>query len=75
MNRGRYTDMELDRLYRSEDTGPVGCLVIARLLAAAGVPVSKTFAQQGLLRLGPDDFLRDCNLFLRGESGLARSFV
>ena len=74
MNQGRYTDVELDRLYRSEDTGPVGCLVIANLLSAAGVPAAQTFASQGSMRLGADGFLRDCNLFLRGQSGLAHSF-
>jgi ankyrin repeat protein len=75
LNQGRYTDVELDRLHQSAETGPIGCLMIARLLEAAGVRAAKDFALQGSQRLGADDFLRDCNLFLRGESGLARSFA
>jgi ankyrin repeat protein len=75
MSQGRYTDVELDRLYNSEDTGPIGCLLIARLLATAGSPMAKSFALQGLMRLGTQDFLRDCGLFLRGESGLSRSLA
>ncbi len=75
ISQGRYTDAELDRLYNSEDTGPIGCLALAHLLSAAGSPAAKTFALQGVMRLGTADFLRDCNLFLRGESGLARGFA
>jgi hypothetical protein len=75
MNQGRYTGVELDRLYRSKDTGPIGCLVISRLLATAGQPDAKAFAQLGFMRLGSDDFLRDCQLFLNGGSGLARGFA
>ena len=75
ISQGRYTDMELDRLYKSEDTGPIGCLVLARLLSAAGSPAARNFALQGVTRLRAEDFLRDCNLFLRGETGLARSFA
>ena len=75
VSQGRYTDVELDRLYDSEDTGPIGCLLIARLLATVGSPTAKSFALQGLIRLGTQDFLRDCDLFLRGGSGLARSFA
>jgi len=75
MSQGRYTDAELERLYQSERTGPIGCLALARLLSAAGSPAAKSFALRGLMRLGAADFLQDCNLFLRGESGLARSFA
>lgn len=74
MNLSQYTDPELQRLYQDEETGPIGCLVIASAFGKAGSPVSKTFAMEGLLRMGQRDFLRDCNLLLRGESGLARSF-
>jgi hypothetical protein len=75
MNQGRYTDVELERLYRSEETGPIGFLAIAHLLRAADSPTAKDFALQGLTRLGAEHFLADCNLFLRGDSGLARSFA
>ncbi|MFO1513807.1 MAG: ankyrin repeat domain-containing protein [Verrucomicrobiota bacterium] len=75
MNQGRYTDVELERIYNSEETGPIGFLVIAHLLRSAGSPAAKAFALQGLTRLSAQSFLADCNLFLRGDSGLARSFA
>lgn len=75
ISQGRYTDLELERLYQSEDTGPIGCLAIARLLSAAGSPAVKGFALQGLARMGKQSFLRDCQLFLRGDAGLAASFA
>jgi ankyrin repeat protein len=75
LGQGRYTDVELERLYKSEDIGPIGLLTISRLLGMAGSSASRDFALQGLIRLGSEDFLRDCNLFLRGDSGLARSFA
>jgi ankyrin repeat protein len=74
MSQGRYTDVELERLYNSADTGPVGCLVLAKLLTAANSPAAKGFAMQGLVRLNTRGFLDDCDLFLQGESGLAQSF-
>jgi hypothetical protein len=75
MNQGRYTGDELGRLKDSADTGPIGCLAIAGVLAIVHSPAAKDFAGQGLTRLSDQDFLRDCNLFLRGESGLARNFT
>ena len=75
LNQGRYTDVELERLYGSDDTGPIGCLMIARLLRTLESPTSSKFAVQGLVRLDREDFLKDCDLFLRGDSGLARTFA
>ena len=75
LNQGRYTDVELERLYSSDDTGPIGCLMIARLLRTLESPTSSKFAVQGLVRLDREDFLKDCDLFLRGDSGLARTFA
>ena len=74
-SQGRYTDVEMGRLYQSDDTGPLDCLTIAHLLVKLGSPAAANFAFQGLLRLRTQDFLRDCSLFLRGDSGLARSFA
>ena len=73
MGLNQFTDVELQRLYTDEETGPIGCLAVASLFGKPGSPLAKTFAMEGLLRMGPRDFLRDCNLLLRGESGLARS--
>jgi ankyrin repeat protein len=75
LSQGRYTDVELERLYGSDDTGPIGCLMIARLLRTLESPTSSKFAVQGLVRLHREDFLKDCDLFLRGDSGLARTFA
>jgi hypothetical protein len=75
LGQGRYTDVELDRLHKSDDIGPIGWLAISRLLGMAGSSASRDFALEGLIRLGSGDFLRDCNLFLSGDSGLARSFA
>lgn len=75
MNQGRYTSAELERLCESEETGPIGFLVIAHLLAEADPKTAKTIALQGLTRMSAQDFGRDCNLLLLGASGLARSFA
>ena len=75
MNQGRYTGAELERLCNSEKTGPIGFLAIASLLAQADPSAAKQVALQGLTRLSAQDFIQDCNLFLHGDSGLARSFV
>lgn len=75
MSQGRYTDSEFEKLYNSEDTGPVGCLALAKLLSTVGSPAASAFAMRGLSRMGKSDFLSDCNLFLRGDSGLARAFA
>jgi hypothetical protein len=74
MNQSRYTSSELERLCKSEETGPIGFLVIAQSLANVDPETAKNIALDGLTRLSAQDFRRDCNLFLRGESGLARSF-
>jgi hypothetical protein len=73
-NQTTYTDSELQRLYQSEDTGPMGCLVIAELLARLNSPSAKTFAIGGLTRLGPAHFRNECRVLLEGQSGLARAF-
>ena len=75
LGQGRYTDAELDRLYKSDDIGPIGWLAISRLLGMAGSSASRDFALQGLIRLGSGDFLQDCDLFLRGDMGMARGFA
>jgi hypothetical protein len=75
MNQGRYTGAELERLCNSDETGPIGFLAIAHLLAKVDPETAKQIALQGLTRLSGQAFLTDCNLFLRGDSGLARSFA
>ena len=46
---------------------------------SVGVPhrgrAAKSFALRGIARLSAEDFLNDCQLFLKGNSGLAASFA
>jgi hypothetical protein len=74
-SKGLYADGELERISRSEDTGPVGSLVTAWLLGQVNPAAGRTFATRGLTRLSATDFKADCRLFLEGDSGLARTFA
>jgi hypothetical protein len=73
-NQTTYTESELQRIYESEDTGPIGCLVIAELLAKLNSSSAGTFAIGGLTRLGSAHFQNECRVLLEGQSGLARAF-
>jgi hypothetical protein len=74
-SQGVYAEGELDRLSRSEDTGPIGSLVTASLLGRMNPAAGRTFATRGLTRLSVTDFKADCRLFLEGNSGLAEGFA
>jgi hypothetical protein len=71
--QSQYTDSELQRLYDSPDTGPLGFLTISKLLERANSPAARPFATRGLVRLGADDFHKDARLFLQDNSVLAKS--
>jgi ankyrin repeat protein len=72
---GKYANAELERIFNEPSTGPIGCLTVSKLLASAGSPMSsRLFAQQGLSRLDPATFIRECNGLLTGDSGIAQSF-
>lgn len=72
---GKYANAELERIFNEPSTGPIGCLTVSKLLASAGSPMSsRLFAQQGLSRLDPESFIRECNGLLAGDSGIAQSF-
>jgi ankyrin repeat protein len=71
-SQGRYTSEEFDRLYNSNDTGPVGCLVIGSLLDYLNLSGAPSFAQRGRERLDTASFLRDAGLLFRGDKGLSR---
>jgi hypothetical protein len=73
-SQGRYLGAELQRLAESEHTGPIGSLVISRLLTYVDEKTSRQFALRGLTRMTADDFMADCKLFLSGGGGLAQSF-
>jgi ankyrin repeat protein/surface antigen-like variable number repeat protein len=69
----KYTGLELERLYNSEETGPLGFLTIAELLKYIGSPRAKDFAEKGLGRLSAADFRSDVRLLADGNTPLARS--
>lgn len=61
----KYADPELTRLLESPQTGPIGCLAAAGLLAQAGNEAGAArFAERGLQRLSAEDFRRDAALLL-----------
>ena len=74
-SKGVFAEGELERLSRSEDTGPLGSLATAYLLGQINPPAGRTFATRGLTRLSATDFKADCRLILEGDSGLARAFA
>jgi hypothetical protein len=74
LNHARYADIELERVCSSEQTGPLGFLAIAALISYLDKQAAREVALQGLTRLSARDFLKDCDLLLKGDSGLARSF-
>jgi hypothetical protein len=69
---GKYTGLELKRIYESDQVGPIGYLTIADLLAYIKSPHSAALAQRGLGRLSTVDFRKDVALLLEGDSALAR---
>ena len=66
--KGKYTDQALTGIYESNETGPLGYLTVACLLNKLQPPLARKFAARGLERLSAADFLRDCRLFLAGDS-------
>ena len=75
---GRYTTTELQRIYESKETGPIGCLATGNLLNIIKWPQwphARAFADRGLERLSADDFRNDWRLLLKGESVLAQCLV
>jgi hypothetical protein len=74
LNHARYANTELERICNSEQTGPIGFLAVAELVSYLDKQAAREVALQGLTRLSPQDFLTDCDLLLKGDSGLARSF-
>ncbi|MCP4455344.1 MAG: hypothetical protein GY809_28115, partial [Planctomycetes bacterium] len=61
---GKYTGMELRRLYQSPQTGPIGCLAAAKLLTRVNKPLSRIFAAKGLKQLSGSDFQKDWGLLM-----------
>jgi hypothetical protein len=58
--RGKHSRAEAARLYRSEETGPLGFLAIAYAYSHLDAPSARIFAKRGLERLDFDRFSNDC---------------
>jgi len=63
---------ELQRIYESQQIGPIGYLTTARLLSYIKSPLTRPFAARGLQKLSADDFRKDWRLVLEGESVLSQ---
>ncbi|MCP4450271.1 MAG: hypothetical protein GY809_02335, partial [Planctomycetes bacterium] len=72
---GKYTGMELRRLYQSPQTGPIGCLAAAKLLTFVNEPLSRTFAAKGLKQLSVTDFQKDWGLFVEEDRLLSECLI
>ena len=69
----KYAEPELNRIYESSETGPIGFLAGAMVLAQAGNQRgSAQFAERGLQRLSLVEFQRDSSLLLNIAETLAR---
>jgi TPR repeat protein len=69
---GEFAQAELDQLLRSEDVGPVACLVAAHLLGQRNPPLARLFAERGLSRLTVAQFQKDYRALLLGDSIVSR---
>ncbi len=64
-NEQNFLEPDLAETCRSDDLGPIGCLVTSRLLLVnMKSPLAKATAAQGLQRLSNEAFRNDCRLFL-----------
>lgn len=66
----RYTDRELERLYHSNDLGPIGSLTLAWLMKQLKSPDIQVWAKRGLEKLDAADFRQDWQLLLAKDSPL-----
>jgi ankyrin repeat protein len=66
--KSRYREEAIKEVRDSAETGPLGCLVLAELLAQFQPPLAREAAARGLERLTAADLRRDCRLFLAGDS-------
>ena len=71
---GKYTEMELRRIYESPHTGPIGYLASAKLLTLVNKPLSRVFAARGLQRLSFSDFQKDWALVVTEDRLLFKCF-
>lgn len=69
----QYTGEQLDRLFDSQEMGPVGFYVTAALLNRVQPELAKRFGLRGLTRLQGSYFEEDCKLLFDGKTALSRS--
>ncbi|MGA2554786.1 MAG: hypothetical protein ABSG04_00735 [Verrucomicrobiota bacterium] len=74
-DRGKYTDQVVQDIFQSDQTGPLGFEVNARLMNLANSPATIQFASKGLTRLSAADFRRDYSLLLDGDCVLQQCFA
>lgn len=73
--RTRYLDQDMNGILTSDQTGPIGLLTAAKLLAKIPSPAARVFAAKGLERLSPDDFRKDYRLLFEGDSILSQCAI
>jgi non-specific serine/threonine protein kinase/serine/threonine-protein kinase len=62
-----YLPQELDRIYNSKETGPIGFWATAQLLSRIKSPAFEAFASRALERLSTEEFRKDSLLLLEGK--------
>ncbi len=72
---GKYSLVELGRIYESEETGPLGYLTAAKVLSRLSPRLGGTFAAKGLSKMSVEEFRKDVRVLLEGDSKLARCLI
>src|SRR5207237_5334304 len=63
---------EIQRVMSSGETGPIGCLAIARALAMANADISRSVAEVGLARLSAAEFAKDFRVLFQTDRAGAK---
>lgn len=72
---GKYSLVELGRIYESEETGPLGYLTAAKVLSRLSPRLGGAFAAKGLSKMSVEEFHKDIRVFVEGDSKLARCLI
>jgi len=70
--KGKRTGQVLERLYGSDEVGPLGYLAIAWLLDLAAAPSSPYFAKKGLTVATAKGFRKDVKVLIDGKGAIGR---
>jgi hypothetical protein len=73
--RGKYTGQVVQDIFQSDQTGPLGFEVNARVMNLVNSPAAVQFAGKGLTRLSAADFRHDYEVFLDGDCVLQQCFA